>query len=763
MPTVPTSDNLGYNALAAPPTVTAAPADFGAQIGQATQGVGQDIGRAADALGDVAMQIKQRQRMIAVNNATNDFLTDTHTITSGDPNNPNDPGYFGKMGQQAVDARAGAFKQLNDAYTARYNSLSDPLAQAQFESEGRRYLNMTQSAMDQHYEQQSKSALIGSAQATQQIALQGLGIYAQNEPGWQTHFQALVDAAKNEVAAKGGTPAEMQAAVQTVTEQAKAQRVQSLIGMGDLNGAQTYLQANVADFKPATAEALNNMLTPKLREQKVSMTAGNALATADQGYSSYLAGRPAAPAGSPAAGAPVVSDIQHAIFNQESGSNPNSPTSTDGAVGQAQIMPATFKQYSQPGEDISNPADNAAVGKRIIAKYSADYGNDPARVAVAYFSGPGNVAPPGSPTPWKVDAKDGNGKATSSYVSDVLGRMGGINGVQSKADYYKANYADIIDQTRQQAMKENPSDPQFADLAVARTEQQIGAVIRQQELSYAADRDTVLRATNGDLQKGIHPASVSELTQMGPQVSGAWDRLQQDQPEVAHDIATRLMTENAKGQGDSRTYGPAFYDVFNRIHAPDGDPNKITDPSQVFPMVGSGLTMAGLSKVREELASKGTPDGEAESKMREQFFKTAHGAISGTDDGLGIKDPQGEAIYLRFMAHAYPQIAAEKAQGKTPAQIFSPDSPDYVGKSIPAFKRTLAQRTADMLGSNDNVVQPPAQQPGIFSRLFGADEEPDLSSPAAIKAAYAAGKIDRPTAIKKLTGMATPITPAATE
>jgi hypothetical protein len=132
MPTVPTSDNLGYNALAAPPTVTATPADFGAQIGQATQGVGQDIGRAADALGDVAMQIKQRQRMIAVNNATNDFLTDTHTITSGDPNNPNDPGYFGKMGQQAVDARAGAFKQLNDAYTARYNSLSDPLARAQF-------------------------------------------------------------------------------------------------------------------------------------------------------------------------------------------------------------------------------------------------------------------------------------------------------------------------------------------------------------------------------------------------------------------------------------------------------------------------------------------------------------------------------------------------------------------------------------------------------------------------------------------------------
>jgi hypothetical protein len=765
MPTVPTSDALGYNGVGSAPSVQATPADFGAQIGQAEQGVGQDLSRASDTLGDVAMQMKQRQRLIATNNATNGFLADTHTITSGDPNNPNDPGYFGKMGQQAVDGRAQAFTALNNAYQQRLNSLQgDPLAQAQFEQEGRRYLNMTQGMLDQHYEQQSKAALIGSAQSTQQIALQGLGIYAQNEPGWQAHFKTLTEAAQNEVAAKGGTAVEAQAAVQNVTELAKAQRVQTLIGLGDLNGAQSYLQANAPDFKPSTLESLNNMLTPKLRAQQASMAAGNAVSMADAGYNAYLTGRPPAQPGAPSAGTPGVNDIKNAIFNQESGSNPASPTSVNGAVGQAQIMPATFKQFAAPGESITNPADNAAVGQRIIAHYAAQYGNDPARVAVAYFSGPGNVAPPGSPTPYVQDVADGNGKTTSSYVSDVLGRMGGVNGIQSKADYYKANYADIIDQTRQQAMKENPSDPQFADLAVARTEQQIGAVIRQQDLSYAADRDTVLRATNGDLQKGIHPASVAELEQMGPTVSAAWDRLQQNQPEVAHDIATRLMTENAKGQGDSRTYGPAFYDIFNRIHAPDGDPNKITDPSQVLSQVGSGLTMAGLSKVREEIASKGTPDGEAESAMRSTFFKNAHGQISGTDDGMGLKDPQGESQYLRFMAQAYPQIAALKAEGKTPAQIYSPDSPDYVGKAIPAFKRSLAQRTADMMSANGDVTtQPPAQQPGIFSRMFGGEDEPDLSNPAAIKAAYAAGKIDRGTAIKKLTGMAPQMQPAQTE
>lgn len=119
--------------------------------------------------------------------------------------------------------------------------------------------------------------------------------------------------------------------------------------------------------------------------------------------------------------------VSSAILGQESGNNPNSPTSVDGAVGAAQITPATFAQYAQPGEDINNPDDNIAVHNRIIADLSQKAGGDPARIAVGYFSGPGNIAPPNSPTPWKADHKDGNGKSVSSYVSDVLGRINPVS------------------------------------------------------------------------------------------------------------------------------------------------------------------------------------------------------------------------------------------------------------------------------------------------------------------------------------------------
>jgi hypothetical protein len=130
--------------------------------------------------------------------------------------------------------------------------------------------------------------------------------------------------------------------------------------------------------------------------------------------------------GQPPAGQPMNlpgASLASAIIGQESGGNPNIGTSVNGAHGIGQILPATFARFAKPGEDINKPEDNLAVSQRITDTYMQRYG-DPARAAVAYFSGEGNVAPPGSPTPWKEDRKDGNGKSVSSYVSDVLGRMG---------------------------------------------------------------------------------------------------------------------------------------------------------------------------------------------------------------------------------------------------------------------------------------------------------------------------------------------------
>ncbi|QRX83258.1 lytic transglycosylase domain-containing protein [Glaciimonas sp. PAMC28666] len=122
---------------------------------------------------------------------------------------------------------------------------------------------------------------------------------------------------------------------------------------------------------------------------------------------------------------PMQAKAMSALLGQESNNGKNAATSTDGAIGVGQIMPATFAQYAKNGESISNQADNLAVMARIVKGLGVQSGDDPAKIAAGYFSGPGNMnLADDAKTPWINNPSDGNGKSVSSYVGDVMGRMG---------------------------------------------------------------------------------------------------------------------------------------------------------------------------------------------------------------------------------------------------------------------------------------------------------------------------------------------------
>ena len=127
-------------------------------------------------------------------------------------------------------------------------------------------------------------------------------------------------------------------------------------------------------------------------------------------------------------GAQHLAHVVQAIWKQESGSGKNARTSTDGARGGMQIMPATFKMYARAGEQIDDPDDNMRVGIRLIKDLGDKFGNDPARIAAGYFSGAGNVNA-GKGDAWKRDRADGNGKRVSAYVADVM---------EKAADFYES-------------------------------------------------------------------------------------------------------------------------------------------------------------------------------------------------------------------------------------------------------------------------------------------------------------------------------------
>ncbi|CAB4122465.1 AdoMet_MTases domain containing protein [uncultured Caudovirales phage] len=152
---------------------------------------------------------------------------------------------------------------------------------------------------------------------------------------------------------------------------------------------------------------------------------------------------------------PTQKNVMSALLGQESSNGSNAVTSTDGARGAGQIMPDTFKRYAKGGESIDNEQHNLAVMARIVKDLGTKFGDDPAKIATGYFSGDGNVNAAGN-TPWKSDRKDGNGKSVSSYVADVIKRVGNsvVPSAEAKTpDLGKApKWADVESKPEYQAL-----------------------------------------------------------------------------------------------------------------------------------------------------------------------------------------------------------------------------------------------------------------------------------------------------------------------
>lgn len=124
---------------------------------------------------------------------------------------------------------------------------------------------------------------------------------------------------------------------------------------------------------------------------------------------------------------PVVtpSTVSQALTGTEA-SGPNA-VSPKGAAGTRQIRQGTFDQYALPGESFNREADRVRVSDRVIDDLWRKYPNDPQRVAVGYFSGPGNISAPGSPNPWVNNNNDGN-MDVSQYVQSFNRKLAGVTG-----------------------------------------------------------------------------------------------------------------------------------------------------------------------------------------------------------------------------------------------------------------------------------------------------------------------------------------------
>lgn len=449
-----------------------------------------------------------------------------------------------------------------------------------------------------------------------------------------------------------------------------------LTALADDNVANAYkvFQDN-RDKIPGEAQVkMANYFTPKVRDFDARGIADDVYGQYHQEYQNSLQ----------RTGTGTTSDIASAIHQQESGGKPHD----------FQIQEGTFARYAKPGEKFDNPEDHDKVYGRIMDDLKSKYPNDPARQAVAYFSGEGNVAPAGSATPWKHDTHDKNGKQVSEYVSDIGGRLGGqtqegTGQYASFPDYLRANGTKIMEEARARAVASpHGDDPAFVDNAVQKTMQRTESQIAWQEKQYKADTDMVSKAIGGSLSKGQLPRTIEELRAVSPEVAKSYDAAVSRDPKNVEGYEKRL-TANARG--DTVNNSPNYYGNLTRALQGEDTPNHLANEQQVHSLLGradtTGITLKDYNDLNKAVSFPDQWKRFMLSKMKE--IENAGGNVDG----------KGQQRALNYYSSANELMEQRKANNVSLQDMVNPENSNYINLSGNFMKpraeqiQTLAQNT----------------------------------------------------------------------
>lgn len=178
-----------------------------------------------------------------------------------------------------------------------------------------------------------------------------------------------------------------------------------------------------------------------------------------------------------------------------------------------------------------------------------------------------------------------------------------------------------------------------------------------------------------------------------------------------------------------KTNPKVFTDAFSRIHLPDGDPQKITNDTQLNQLfLDHKVAYEGgmsLQDLRAELAGSKTTEGRNAAFLRNRYLNQdwkdqfTKGLIK------GLPDPEGPRKYSEFLTFAMSEEERVKSEGKSINVLYNPKSPEFLGQYVrPASLTEVTSNMAKRIGSG--------QQPPSINNPDPAPERDNNSQPQGI-------------------------------
>ncbi len=238
----------------------------------------------------------------------------------------------------------------------------------------------------------------------------------------------------------------------------------------------------------------------------------------------------------------------------------------------------------------------------------------------------------------------------------------------------RAQMTDLIAKAEQEAERTHPADPVFKDMAVAQVKGHLNNIVAGQVAQQQQAHGVLVAASMGTGKGSPKPTSLDDLL-AGGDARAAWV---QSTPESQRGIIALLDHNQREAIGVPTKSNPQLVkDTFARIHLADGDPNKITFPSQLAPLFANGLNREDYDWMKKEIDAQQSVSGRSLTKDMQSARQSAHTMLTRSTIGSIQPEVAEEAAY-RFNADFASRVETAVKAGKDPRALLTPGSPDYI-------------------------------------------------------------------------------------
>lgn len=756
--------------------IQASPGSFGAGIAQGVEAIGQGATKAGAFYGQAA-----------ADDASNQLQEQYTRILYGDPNASPGPdgqpdlGYLGLKGRNAMEARPGVERQLDDAARALKQNLSTPESQLQFDNFSRRYRSIVAEKIGSHADQQSMQWYTEVNGKTAEVNAAHIANAPDDEKIYEASRLEIVGALMRNAqmqGAKAGDPV-MTAAVQAGMQTALKTRVQAM-GTTNPAGALDFLNNHRSDAG-AGYEQLANELRARA-DQQIGTTFGTqAFSTAPR------AGAPLAryPSGEVRAGTSVDAAAPRlmAKLSTDLGVTRDQAAGMVGwMAGESMLRSSSVNQGGLGGRD-TGLAQWVGPRKQALFQFASARGLDPmSEDAQTQFLEQELCSPAYAGALARIRAAPTVDAANRAF-GDFYEGATGVPAPRYQAHLDWAHYVSTLGTaqslgvlapgvpetpivnaqtvtpistgtaTPQTSIPPTPAALTTAPPSVitgpqqqrAATFQQIDAAVangqitpQQAQYAYvaaerASQRQAIEEGATAKARKDASDHAMDGYVKrlLTNDTAGIVDQIANDPsltPEVKWSLGKAAEAQADEGAiGAAKKYGSGFWDGYKRILAPADDSSRISDPAQILRQAGpSGtLTMEGAEKLIQVMrASQRSVDDQAVNTAKVGFLNYAKGILSFEQDlgPLKIRDPKGEALFNAQLIPKY-EAAFDKwiKDGKDPWAANGPLSQEYVDKMLKGM-RPKAQMDADrMAATGEDAATAPTTAQAVPPAPTGID------------------------------------------